>query len=194
MALHRVGPKVPRRRAKGAESAGPKVPKSCGFLRPVPAARVAAAHDRRAASGAVPPVWFRASARRSDPAGDHRRAAQQVLADCQRRLDRHRAALEAGTDPVVVQQWIAEVTVTRAAAEAQLRDARTAPDGLTPEQVRDLLEQAGGLVDALAHSDPALRAQLYEELGIDAIYDPNSHTVPIQVELGRRIGRVGGGT
>jgi hypothetical protein len=82
----------------------------------------------------------------------------------------------------------------RAAAEVQLRDSRTAPEGLTPEQVRGLLEQAGGLVDALDRSDPAVRAQLYEELGIDGVYDPNSRTVDVQVELGRRIGGVGGGT
>jgi hypothetical protein len=85
-----------------------------------------------------------ATASRSDPADDQRRAAQQVLVDCQRRLDRYLAALEAGTDPAVVQEWIAEVA-TRAAAESQLRDSRTAPDELTPEQVRGLLEQAGGL-------------------------------------------------
>jgi site-specific DNA recombinase len=135
-----------------------------------------------------------ATASRSDPTRHQRRAAQQVLADCQRRLDRYRAALEAGTDPAIVQQWIAEVTAMRAAAEVQLRDSRTAPEGLTPEQVRGLLEQAGGLVDALDRSDPAVRAQLYEELGIDGVYDPNSRTVDVQVELGRRIGGVGGGT
>jgi site-specific DNA recombinase len=90
-----------------------------------------------------------------------------VLADCQRRLDRYRAALEAGIDPAIVQQRITEVTATRTAAEFQLRDSRTDPDGLTPEQVRGLLEQAGGLVEALDRSDPALRAQLNEELGIN---------------------------
>jgi site-specific DNA recombinase len=137
-----------------------------------------------------------ATASRSDPAIDQRRAAQQVLTDCQRRLDRYRAALEAGTDPAIVQQWIAEVTATRAAAEAQLRQQRIAPDTPTPEQIRRLLEQAGGLIDALGSSDPALRAQLYEELavGIDGVYDPDRHTVHVQAELGRRIGRVGGGT
>jgi hypothetical protein len=109
-------------------------------------------------------------------------------------LDRYRAALEAGTDPAIVQQWIAEVTATRTAAEVQLRDSHTAPEGLTPEQVRGLLEQAGGLVGALDRSDPALHAQLYEELGIDGVYDPNSRTVDVHAELGRRIGRVGGGT
>ena len=100
-----------------------------------------------------------------------------MLTDCQRRLDRYRAALEAGTDPAVVQQWIAEVTATRAVAEVQLRDSRTAPEGLTPEQVRGLLERAGGLADALDRNDPAFRAQLYEELGINGVYDPNRDTV-----------------
>ncbi len=38
------------------------------------------------------------------------RAAQQALADCQRKLTRHRAALEAGGDPQVINQWIAETT------------------------------------------------------------------------------------
>ena len=95
-------------------------------------------------------------------------------------------------DAGIVQQWIAEVTATRAAAEVQLRDSHTVPVGLTPEQVQGLLEQAGGLVDALDRSDPALHAQLYEELGIDGVYDPSSHTVHVHAELGRRIGRVGG--
>jgi hypothetical protein len=91
-----------------------------------------------------------------------------------------------------VQQWITEVTATRTAAEAQLRDSRIAPDGLTPEQVRGLLEQAGGLVDALDHSDPTLRAQLDEELGINGVYDPDRHTVHVRAQLDRRIGGVGG--
>jgi hypothetical protein len=62
-----------------------------------------------------------------------------------------------------------------------------------PERVRGLLEQAGGLVETLDRSEPALRAQLYEELGIDGAYDPNSHTVQVKAELGRPTRRVGGG-
>jgi site-specific DNA recombinase len=57
---------------------------------------------------------------------DERDAAKRVLADCDRRLGRYRAALEAGTDPGVVGQWIAEVTAARHAAEATL-DSLTAP-------------------------------------------------------------------
>jgi hypothetical protein len=135
-----------------------------------------------------------ANANRHYSTDSQQQAVRQVLADCQRRLDRYRAALEAGTDATVIQQWITEVTATRAAAEAQLRDSRTAPDGLTAEQVRELFAEAGGLVHALDHSDPTQRAQLYEELDIHGVYDPKRHTVHVQVELGRRTGGVGGGT
>jgi site-specific DNA recombinase len=115
-----------------------------------------------------------------------------VLADCQRRLDRYRAALEAGTDPAIVQQWIAEVTATRTAAEVQLRDSHIAPDGLTPDQVRVLLEQAGGWSRPSTAATQHYAPELYEELGINGVYDPDRHTVHVQVELGRRIGGVGG--
>jgi hypothetical protein len=55
-----------------------------------------------------------------------RAAARQLLADCDRRLARYRAALEAGTDPTVVGQWIAEVTTARQAAEASLHQLAVA--------------------------------------------------------------------
>jgi len=46
-----------------------------------------------------------------------------VLADCDRKLARHRAALEAGADPQLVAGWMAEVQAGRAAALAQARKA-----------------------------------------------------------------------
>jgi hypothetical protein len=38
------------------------------------------------------------------------RDAQQTIAGCHHKLARYRAALEAGGDPILVNQWIAEVT------------------------------------------------------------------------------------
>ena len=125
------------------------------------------------------------------------RAAQQNLADCQRKLARYRAALEAGGDPAVVNQWIAEVTQQRAAAEHRLRDLRTSnQQNLDPAQVRALLEEVGGLAAGLALADPAQRAQLYQELGISGLYQPVSRMVIVTADPGvRRLSvRVGGGT
>jgi hypothetical protein len=43
---------------------------------------------------------------------------RQIIADCDQRLARYQAALEAGTDPTLISHWIAEVNATRAAATA----------------------------------------------------------------------------
>jgi hypothetical protein len=65
---------------------------------------------------------------------------------------------------------------------------------ITPEQIRHVLEELGGLMVALDGSDPALRAQLYQELGIQGTYDPHRRIMVVQADLGRPIERVGGGT
>ena len=44
-----------------------------------------------------------------EPAAARREGAQRKVADCDARLGRYRAALEAGADPVVVAGWMAEV-------------------------------------------------------------------------------------
>jgi site-specific DNA recombinase len=121
-------------------------------------------------------------------------AARQLLADCDRRLARYRAALEADVDPAVVGQWIAEVTATRQAAEAKLHQLDAAPEPLSPEAIRAALEQVGGLAGVLDSADPILRAQLYEELGIEGTYDPRARVVAIRADIRRPMVRVGGGT
>lgn len=69
---------------------------------------------------------------------DQRRviAAREKINTCQTKLDRYRAALDAGTDPVLVQQWITQVQAEKAVAEADLRritDRRTTtPKRSTP--------------------------------------------------------------
>jgi hypothetical protein len=93
-----------------------------------------------------------------------RAAARQLLADCDRRLARYRAALEAGTDAAVVGQWIAEVTAARQAAEASLHQLDAAPEPLSPEAMRGALEEVGGLAAALDGAGPVLRAQLYQHI------------------------------
>ena len=104
------------------------------------------------------------------------------------------AALEAGTDPMVVGRWIAEVTAARQAAEASLRQLDAAPEPLSPEAIRRALEEVGGLAAALDGADPVLRAQLYEELGIEGTYDPHARVVAVRADLRRPMVRVGGGT
>jgi hypothetical protein len=93
-----------------------------------------------------------------------------------------------------VGQWIAEVTAARQAAKPSLHQLAAASEPLSPAAIRAVLEQVGGLAGALDGADPVLRAQLYEELGIEGTYDPHSRIVVVQADLGRPIERVGGGT
>jgi hypothetical protein len=102
--------------------------------------------------------------------------------------------LEAGADPAVVGVWIAEVTATRQAAEANLHQLDAAPEPVSPEAIRAALEQVGGLAGALDGADPILRAQLYEELGIEGTYNPRARIVAIRADLRRHMVGVGGGT
>jgi site-specific DNA recombinase len=121
-----------------------------------------------------------------------RAAARQLLADCDRRLARYRVALEAGTDPTVVGQWIAEVTTARQAAEASLHQLAATSESLSPAPIRNALGPGRWAGGALEGADPVLRAQLYEELGIEGIYDPHARIVEVRADLRRPMVRVGG--
>ena len=56
-------------------------------------------------------------------------AAHRQIADCDDRLAKYRAALDAGADPAVVAGWIAEVRRDRQRAAALLKDATPAHQG-----------------------------------------------------------------
>lgn len=67
-----------------------------------------------------------------------RAEAQAAIRECDRKLERYRVALDGGTDPKVVGQWIAEVTRERREAEAMLRAASADADAvrMTKAQIR----------------------------------------------------------
>jgi len=65
---------------------------------------------------------------------------------------------------------------------------------VSPEAIRRALEEVGGLAAALDGADPGLRAQLYEEVGIEGTYDPYARVVAVRADLRRPMVRVGGGT
>jgi site-specific DNA recombinase len=127
------------------------------------------------------------------------RAVQQALADCQRKLARHRTALEVGGDPAVINQWIAEVTKQQREAQrtlGELRAVSTSQQPVDPALVRALLEELGDLAAGLDLADPEQRARFYEEMGISGLYQPANRIVMITAnpDLRRRTVRVGGGT
>lgn len=126
-----------------------------------------------------------AEAQEPTPQEDSRRAeaARMTLADCDARLVRYREALEAGTDPAVVAQWISEVQAERSAAEERTRRRRPAA-ALTEDDIRAMVDSLGDLVGVLEAAEPAKKAALYASLGLALTYEPSKRRVLVEADLG----------
>ena len=118
---------------------------------------------------------------------------EAMLRECDTKLARYRAALDAGTDPTVVAAWIKEVTADRNAASARIAAARqSTAAAVTADEIRAELDRLGGLLPLLEVSDPKLKARFYEEVGLSGVYDPRTKVVDVEARVLND--RVGGGT
>jgi site-specific DNA recombinase len=118
-------------------------------------------------------------------------AARRTLTECDEKLGRYRAALEAGTNPAIVARWIREVTELRRRAEREAR-AATVP-AVSVGELRALVEELGDLIKVLEQADPAKKAELYESLGLNLVYHPQDRQVTVEADLSMCRVRVGGG-
>jgi site-specific DNA recombinase len=120
--------------------------------------------------------------------------ARRTLADCDDRLNKYRAALEAGTDPAIVTSWLAEVTTERSRAERALQ-AATPADARSAMDVRELVVELGDTVAVLKTADSKARAALYEALDLRLTWQPDQKKVLVEAQPPRVLaGGVGGGT
>src|SRR6266702_600353 len=107
-------------------------------------------------------------------------AVRRTLDECDRKLARHRAALEAGADPALVAAWSREVQAQRVTAQAQLATIRTQPGTgrrMTRDEIRSLVDALGGLLRVLRDADPGDKLEVYRQLGLRLTYHHDSHTV-----------------
>jgi hypothetical protein len=103
------------------------------------------------------------------------RQAGTVIAECDHKLRRYRAALEAGADPTVVAAWIAAATSERGHAQAELDrhgKRRPATHRLTRDQIAALVATVGDALAVLRDADPADKAEVYRQLGLRLTYHP----------------------
>ena len=103
--------------------------------------------------------------------------AQQEIAGCDAKLRQHRAALEAGADPVLVTSWMKETQARRALAEARLNKLAGQGRRMTQEEITSLVTGVGEIMEALEGADPADKAQVYSRLGLTLTYHPNEKRV-----------------
>jgi hypothetical protein len=123
--------------------------------------------------------------------------ARRQIAECDRKLSRHRAALEAGADPAVVTGWIREVQAAKAEADARLRRlGQPRARALNRDELAEMMRTLGDIVRVLADADPARKAKIYADLGLRLTYHPDKKKVlvgqtPTQV-IGHRFVSEGG--
>jgi site-specific DNA recombinase len=107
-------------------------------------------------------------------------ATRRTIAECDRKLARHRAALEAGADPALVVAGSHQVQQQRTIAETRLvtlTNRHSTNRRMSRDDIHTLVHTLGGLLNALCHADPADKAEVYRELGVHLTYDHAERTV-----------------
>jgi hypothetical protein len=114
--------------------------------------------------------------------------AEPTVADCDAKLARYRAALDAGADPAVVAGWTADTQTERQRALQQCaQPPRPATDGighLTEEHIVTIVEELGNMITALRDADPEHKLEVYRNLGLHLTYIPQTQTVRARIDLG----------
>ncbi|MGW4817502.1 recombinase family protein [Streptomyces sp. NPDC004227] len=124
--------------------------------------------------------------------------ARQAIKECERRLTRYQAALEAGADPAVVTQWINEAQRDKDAAQTKL-DAlpaatRKTESPLTGDQIQAITERLGDIAQRIQAADADKKGPLYEALGITIAYDNATRTPTTRPRSHAMVNGVRGGT
>lgn len=107
----------------------------------------------------------------------------EKIVDCDQRLARYRAALDAGADPAEVTQWINEAKAEQARAEGDRRALRTTRR-MTREEISTVLTELGDLARVIVQADADDKAKLYRELGLRLTYRPQKQLVEATVTPG----------
>ena|GEM_PF-1817413 len=106
---------------------------------------------------------------------------RRALVDCEQRLARYRAALEAGTAPNVIAQRTAEVQAEQAQAEHDLRSAQKAHEHpASRKELEALIRDADDLVTVLTRTDAGDRAARYAALGLRLSHQPDERRVVVE--------------
>ncbi len=122
-----------------------------------------------------------------------------LIAECDAKLARYQATLDAGGDPVTVAAWTRTVTAQRAAVLARAA-ARPAAHGtpLTEDAIQQIVQALGDIRDVIQSADPASKARIYNQLELRLTYQAGENRVHAQANLnpsGRSgMGSVRGGT
>lgn len=136
------------------------------------------------------PAWRESTVRllaesqaEDDTDAEARRAVEEKIADCDRKLERYRAALEAGTDPATVAEWIREVQADRALANVQLAERKNVPHRLSEREIAAHLEALGDISTVIRQAEREAKSALYAGLELRLTYHPAKRIVRVEGNL-----------
>ncbi len=109
--------------------------------------------------------------------------ARRAVVDCDRKLARHKTALEAGADPVLVTSWSTQVLKERTVAQAMLDGLQGGGDAqrMSAEEIRSIVDTLGGLLAVLRRADPADKTEVYRQMGLRLEYDHKTRKVLAEI-------------
>ncbi|MGW1913125.1 recombinase family protein [Streptomyces sp. NPDC002076] len=125
-----------------------------------------------------------AAASTAEPQSPEQAQARQAIKECERRLARYQAALDAGADPAVVTRWINEAQRDKDAAQKKL-DAHPAvtrkkQSPLDARQIREITESLGDIAQRIQRAAVEKKGPLYDALGITISYEHATRTATVR--------------
>ena len=110
-------------------------------------------------------------------------AVRREIAECDRKLARHRSALEAGADPALVASWMADVQQQKRAAEARIEaGADRSTRRMSRAEIAATVAAFGGLLGVLDDAEPVDKAEVYRQLGLTITYRHADKTALAEVK------------
>ncbi len=115
-------------------------------------------------------------------ARSQRTRAVAKLKDADKRLRRHRAAIEAGVNPVALVEPINAAEAEGAAAKAELENLPE-PSQVTAAEIYARIDMIGELGTSLSSAQPERLNKLYDAIGLELRYAPDEQRVHVSTTL-----------
>ncbi|MFI5845848.1 recombinase family protein [Catenuloplanes sp. NPDC051500] len=111
-------------------------------------------------------------------------AELRAIADCDRKIASYRATLDAGGDPTIISEWIAQTQTEKKVAESKLRQRDGKNKRLTREQIHHIVTTLTDITQVIHDANPADKAEIYSKLGLRLTYHPGKAAVLVEARPG----------
>jgi DNA invertase Pin-like site-specific DNA recombinase len=110
-------------------------------------------------------------------------AVRLKISECDHKLARYRAALDAGASPTTVAAWIAETEADKAGYLAEKRPTGGATRRqMNRAEIKGIVDRLADLPRVLASANPEKKSEIFRQLGLRLTYHPGREIVEAQVQ------------